>query len=422
MPQDPLLVDQIQLEPGSGQTLLVGRDSGTGAIRFQDAVATGGVLLHQLASLRAITNVFIVGGSGLGAEYTTIQDALDAVPAAASSSNPYLILVMPGRYDETLNIVRDGVHLVGIGEPEIRSALESTPDAAGADHTIIISAQLGTIPLYCRIEGFKISNAHTNKACIRVVGAASSTLLKTGGLFLRDLDLRADSAGGNYTVYATTAGRIEAEGCIFRGSSALSLLLLQEMSFTVWRQCAIFNGVQHRYDTAQDQPDGGSGIIHFQNCHDIGAFSSLTPGVSIDCDGSGAMYMRGCTVASGLRLQLSGDQSHYIFHSVLGILSLLETVSVETLGVKHEGLLAANANAELDEDVRRGTVTFAAETSKAVTFDIPYTDADYTVSLELPSRPANDESPWVTVKATTGFTINFQSAQTMTVAWTATRN
>ena len=128
MAQDPFLIDQIQIEPGSGQTLLVSRDAATGALRLQDAVTTGGILLHQLAGLRAIGNVYVVGKTGTGAEYTTIQSALDAVPSAASSANPYIVLVMPGIYTETVNIARDGVRLVGLGNPLIRSALELTPD------------------------------------------------------------------------------------------------------------------------------------------------------------------------------------------------------------------------------------------------------------------------------------------------------
>src|SRR3989344_4953294 len=132
MAQGPFLIDQIQIEPGSGQLLLIYRDA-TGSVAF------------QVAGLRTIGNVKVVGRSGAGAQYTTIQDALDTVPTSASATNPYIILVMPGRYDETVNIVRDGVRLVGLGQPEIRSALEATPDAPGADHTAIVSAQLGTI-------------------------------------------------------------------------------------------------------------------------------------------------------------------------------------------------------------------------------------------------------------------------------------
>lgn len=421
MPQDPFLIDQIDIEPGSAGTRRINRDAGTGGLAFQDVVVTSPLTLVQLAGLRAIGNVFIVGKSGAGAQYTTIQSAINDVPAAASVSNPYIIVVLPGRYDETVNIARDGVHLVGIGQPELRSALEATPDAAGNDHTLVISNALGTPPLFCLIRGFKITNAHTNKACIRVVGSAASTLLQTPGLFLEDCLLEANSAAGNYPLWASTAGRVTAYGCTLTSTSALSLLLLQEMSRTLWRDCSIFPNVSHRYDTAEDEPALAGGLVFFQNCPDIAAFSALVPAIAIDCDGSGASTFQNCTVPTGVRVEYSGDQSHAAFNSFLGDLSLLETVTLTTRSSKHASILAANANAVLDIDVQRGTATLAAAASVAVVFDVPMSDADYVVDLELPSRPTNDETPWVSVKAATGFTINFFTAQTMTVSWTATR-
>lgn len=102
-------------------------------------------------------------------------------------------------------------------------------------------------------------------------------------------------------------------------------------------------------------------------------------------------------------------------------LNLLETVSVSAENSLVKTVVAGNLNAELDLPKKRGTAVLGAATTIAVAFDIPFSDANYEVSLELPSRPVNDESPWVTLKATTGFTINFQTAQTMTVRWLATR-
>lgn len=421
MPQDPFLIDQIDIEPGSAGTRRINRDAATGGLAFQDAVVTSPLTLAQLAGLRTITNVFTVGKSGAGSQYTTIQAAINAVPASASLTNPYLIIVMPGRYDETVNIARDGVHLVGIGQPELRSALEATPDAVGNDHTLIISNALGTPPLFCLIRGFKITNAHTNKACIRVVGAAASTLLQTPGLYLEDCLLEANSGAGNYALWGTAAGRITAHGCTLTNTSALSLLQLQEMSQTTWRDCSISPNVSVRYDTANDQPAGAGGSVVFQNCPNIAGNGSLVPSVSIDCDGSGDSSFQSSSLRAGTRVQYSGDQAHSAINSFLGEVSLLETATLTTTGTKHEGILAPNATAAFDVDVLRGTATLAAATTVAVVFDVPMSDADYMVSLELPSRPVNDETPWVNLKAATGFTINFFTAQTMTVLWTATR-
>ena len=67
------------------------------------------------------------------------------------------------------------------------------------------------------------------------------------------------------------------------------------------------------------------------------------------------------------------------------------------------------------------TESFAAVASVPVTFDIPQPDDNYQVAFELDDRPANDEVPWVTAKVASGFTINFNTAQTLGVSWQVTR-
>jgi hypothetical protein len=419
MAQDPFLIDQIQIEPGSGQTLLVSRDAATGALRLQDAVTTGGILLHQLAGLRAIGNVYVVGKTGTGAEYTTIQSALDAVPSAASSANPYIVLVMPGIYTETVNIARDGVRLVGLGNPLIRSALELTPDAGGADHTLIISAQLGTIPLSTLIEGFTITNVHTNKACVRVLGAAASTVASVG-VVLRNCDLQANGAGGNRNVWATACNNITFEGGRWSEAANLGLLLIEEVSGLWISGVTGMGAISLRYDTTEDEPSLGANVFSITDCGTVAGATLLATPAAIDLAGGGDLVVIG-TVFGG-QTNLSGDQSMSLRGCVVPVLNLLETVTVTAENSLIQSILAANATAELDLPKLRGTATLAAAATIAVAFDIPMSDADYQVDLELPSRPVNDETPWVTAKAVTGFTINFQTAQTMTCLWQATRS
>jgi len=419
MAQSPFLIDQIQIEPGSGDTLLFGRDAATGALRFQDAVTIGGILLHQLAGLRAIVNVYVVGKSGTGAAYTTIQSALDAVPSAASSANPYIILVMPGIYTETVNIVRDGVRLVGLGNPLIRSALELTPDAGGADHTVIVSEQLGTIPLSTLIEGFTITNVHTNKAAVRVVGAAASTVASVS-VVLRNCDLQANGVGGNRSVWATAANNIFIEGGRWSEAANLGLLLIEEVSTLRISGVAGIGAINLRYDTAQDQPSLGPISYTIAQCGVIADATVLATPAAIDLDGGGSMVLDG--VVMGGQTNLSGDQSVILRGCTVPVLNLLETISVAAENSLVQSVLAPNATAELDLPKLRGTATLAAAATIAVAFDIPMSDASYQVDLELPSRPVNDETPWITAKAVTGFTINFQTAQTMTCLWQATRS
>ena len=286
MPQSPFLIDQIDIEPGSVGTRRINRDAGTGGMAFQDAVVTSPITLVMLAGLRNIANVLIVGKSGAGAQYTTIQAALDVVPSAASAINPYIVLVMPGRYDETVNIVRDGVRLIGIGQPEIRSALEATPDAVGNDHTVIVSAQLGTIPLSTIISGFIISNVHTNKAAVRVVGAAASTV-GSGGIILKDCDIRANGAGGNRSIWATACNIIRVFGGSWSEAANLGLLLIQEVATFSAVGVSGIGAIDLRYDTANDQPSLGGLAYSFTDCGNIAGITALATPIAVDLDGDG---------------------------------------------------------------------------------------------------------------------------------------
>lgn len=416
MAQGPFLIDQLQIEPGSAGTRLVYRDPGTGELAFKDPVVTGGMTLQQFAGLRNIANVFVVGKSGAGAQYTAIQDALDDVPSNASATNPYIVLVMPGRYDETVNIVRDGVRLIGLGQPEIRSVLEATPDAPGADHTLIISAQLGTIPRSAIIENFIISNVHSTKAAVRVAGSVGTTL-GDGGIVLRNCSLRANSAVGNYTLSATTCNDIIVEGGVWQEANNLGLLLLREVSTFLAVGVTGLGALDLRYDTAQDEPADGAGSYIFNQCPSIAADTALPTPIAVDCDGGGRIEFNGCSLNTAT---FSGSQTLTARGTRFGDMTILETVQATLTGCAH-GTTNVNALAVLDEPVRMGTETFAAQTTRAVTFDIPFSDGTFQVAVEVDSQPANDETPWVTAKAGTGFTINFASAQTLVATWRATR-
>jgi hypothetical protein len=193
------------------------------------------------------------------------------------------------------------------------------------------------------------------------------------------------------------------------------------MSFSTLRSCTVFTAFNFRYDVGQDEPVGGIGSLVVTGCPNFGEGSALVPAVAIDCDGAGGSSFSNTTMLLPSQIQYSGTATHEAFNCVLGQMSVMESVTINLRQTKHSGILAANVGAVLDEDVRRGSDVLGAVTTSAVVFDIPFSDADYLVSLELPSRPANDETPWITLKAATGFTINFQTAQTMTIEWVVTR-
>ena len=163
MPQSPLLVDQVQIEPGSGQTLLLNRNAADGSLKFTDNVLPTGILLYQLAGMRNVTGVYIVGTGGTGAAYTSIQDALDAIPLTSSPSAPALVLVLPGLYTENLTVQRDGVAIVGLGGVNIVNS--------GASDTVTVSATSGATPENVLLRGLTITNDQSGYACVKVDGA-----------------------------------------------------------------------------------------------------------------------------------------------------------------------------------------------------------------------------------------------------------
>jgi len=71
----------------------------------------------------------------------------------------------------------------------------------------------------------------------------------------------------------------------------------------------------------------------------------------------------------------------------------------------------------LDVPTKAGEVVFLGSTSESVVLDVPLGHSDYQVCLEMDSRPVGDETPWVSLKSGLGFSVNFQSAQTLTVKW-----
>lgn len=416
MAQGPFLIDQVQIEPGSGQVLLIYRDNTTGSLAFKDTLITGGLLLSQLAGLRTITNVRIVGKAGSGSQYTTIQSALDTVPSNASATNPYIVLVMPGRYDETVTIVRDGVRLIGLGQPEIRSALEATPDALGADHTVLVNAALGTIPRSLVVDGFIISNAHSTKAAVRILGTVGS-LVGDGGILLRNCSLRANSAVGNYNLWATCCNDIAVEGGAWQEASNLGLLLLQEVSTFRATGVAGLGATDLRYDTTEDQPADGGGSYAFNQCPRIAADTVMVTPFTSTCSGAGRVEFNGSSVSTAT---FGGDRTLTARDTAFGGLTLLNTVAATLTNCAH-GATNVNATAVLDEPRRQGSAVFGAVATVAVAFDVPFSNASYQVGFEVDSRPTNDETPWVTLKAATGFTLNWATAQTLTVNWLATR-
>ena len=410
MAQDPYKVDQLQIAPGSGTTLKI-YESGSELVFMQGSTTLS---LTQLAGTGTISNVFVVGSSGAGAQYTSIQTALDQIPTSSSSTSPNVVVVYPGVYSENLVINRNGVRLVGIGRPTIQSALESTPDAVGCDNTVTIAAGGSTVPQDVIIENFKITNSHTNKSCVRVVGGSASNV-GLSGIHLKDCVLEANSVAGNRTVWASSVNTVVVDGCNLGGASSSSLTYLLEVADFQMKNSTSY-AVSFRWDNSGILPSQVPVGYSFQYCPRVGVGSLLTPFEGDLVDGSSLSVLNSVLD----NVVLSGNQSGTFDGVTFGSLTLNDTFRLSATRSRR-GSVASNPTAILTEDSLHGEVAFSSENSKDVTFEVPQVDDSYMVVFDLDSSTSDGKVPWVSNRSDTGFTIHFTSNETLTVRWRVVR-
>lgn len=416
MPQSPFKTDQVEIEPkeNEGQRLI--RRGASGALEFLDSLVTGGITLSQLAGLRSVGGVLVVGKTGTGAEYNTIQAALDAIPSNASITNPFVVFICPGEYAETINLVRDGVMLIGLG-PVFLKPVVAVANAQGAYHTVVVQADQGTIPLNVVLRGLTITNNHDNFACVRASGGAASTVASgTWGVRLEDCNLEANAPGRNRPIHASSVGRVIVQGGTWNAGTGL--LLIEEITRFEMHGVSGVSPLQLDFDTNGTLPSGGN-VFGYKLANCLFADTVENTPFVLTGTGQGSLGVFNCGNVPAVTL--NGDVTAIFSESSLMGLTLNDTIAVVLRNSDVASAPVGAANTSLDRAVTQGTLTFNAEATKAGVFAIPMPDATFDVHVELPSRPVNDETPWVTGKATTGFTLNFQTAQTMVVRWTAVR-
>jgi hypothetical protein len=409
MVQDPFRVDQLRIRPEAASLIRIYDVSGD--LAFQDA-STVGTLFRDLAGL-ALANLYTVG-TGLGAGYSTIQSALDAVPSSSSPTNPYVILVGPGQYQETVTVVRDGVTIIGWGAL-LQSAAEANPDGPGAFHTLVIEEGLGTIPRNVLIQGLTITNAHTGYACVRIDGGAGSEV-GLGGITLLDCTLRATSPTSNRPISASSMNNLVVQGGSMTGSNATALVYVEECASVRFDGVRDIPAVQLDYDSGGNLPSLFGSSYALIGCPSLGETSSLLPPVSSTLSGLGSLLMVGCT--GGADVIMDGDRTLEVRNSAIGDLTLNGTTAA-TLIATSRGT-ATGATATLAEPLLQGVATFIAASTVSVTFNPDQPDDNYQVVL-TPLATTSDQIPWISAKAATGFTINFSGAQSMSVDWSVIR-
>lgn len=164
---DPTRADVFQVENSdapAGPRRLEARVS-DGSLLFRDPQVPDGIALFELAGLQRAHNTIVVSQTGEAASkdlddqpITTIQQALDRVPDSADQNNPWLILVMPGVYDENILWTKDWVFLVGVGPVVLRSPLDQD--------TVRVVQGESTIPRRLRIQNIRIESSSIGRSCV----------------------------------------------------------------------------------------------------------------------------------------------------------------------------------------------------------------------------------------------------------------
>jgi len=169
MPQSPFQVDQLQIEPGSGDTIVINRDV-SGNLTFTDTHLPTGIALQQLLGLQNLKDVYVVGKENT--PYTSVQDALNAIPDASSDTS--VVLVTNGTYTENISITKDNVILQGIGGVLVND---------GNSSTVTVEVSTTSTPNKLQIKDLDIRCTQDGKSCVSVLGAnqfASGTVTVSG--------------------------------------------------------------------------------------------------------------------------------------------------------------------------------------------------------------------------------------------------
>lgn len=394
MPQPAFQVDVLQIEPGSGTTQTVGRNAVSGDLKFVSPAVPAGIDLLSLAGLRNMAGVYLVGKSGSGAPYTTIQDAINAVNGATSSAaNPALILVGPGIYTELLTIQKDGLFIVGLGGVTIDNGVAT-------DHTITVNNGAGTPPQQLVFQNLRVTNDAPNYACIRLAGGAASNIgLVTGtagGVWINGCHL-ANTAAGGYTVWATAINNLYLQGGTQTASDPNAILRVEQCAFASLDSVTDISVLRMDYNSGGTIPATAGSAYRASNCPSVGQLVSTLLG-------TGNLSILRCTTGT---VTLDGDQTASIQHSVLGNISIGTTLAA-TLTASTRG--TATGAGTLAEPVATGTLAFVAASSATFAFDVAGPDASYTVSVELPSAPASNAVAVIENKAAADFDVVFRDA------------
>lgn len=404
MPQPPYQVDQIQIDPSSGQTLIIRRNATTGAIEFVDHILTAGVSLPNILGMQSLSNVFVVNPSSVGSSHTTIQSALNDVPAEASDTNPYLILVTSGVYQEDITIKNNGVILVALGYVLIQSAT--------ATDTITIQEDT-TIPKFLIMSGFHIQNTNDNQSGVNVVGGSSS---EVGSVKIEINDCHFVTSGANCNpIKASSANRIFVNGGSMKLCSATSFCLVEECAEFVLREVADFTAMKLDYDDGGTKPSvvGSKYEIYGGN---LNSNNTVSHSISTELVDVGSLTIH--DIHNLGDISLGGNQTVTFYSCEVGAIVSGGVLTLILVGCKRG---SASGSGTMSESKLFGSLTFSSESSKMFTFDMEQPDLDYTVLIENDRGTTTNDIGYCT-KGTNNLTLTFATTISTSVKFMVFRD
>ena len=388
MAQDPLQLDAIQIEPSSGDTITISRGD-AGDLEFVDASITQAITLSRLAGMSGNSNVLIVGDNS---QYTSVQDAIDAVPATSSASNPHVILITAGVYTEALTIEKDGINIIGIGYPSLVLP-------AGSSETLTIQDSVSTSPKSFSISGCKISCDADNGSCVRIIGGAGSSIGEDQ-ISLKDVQLQASGIGSR-TLRAETAGNIVAEGGSWSAVETTYVEVVQCASLFL-KEIKNLSAVSITYTTAAAESSTSVDKYIIQGVAKVGD-------VLVNMTGGGSALISSCPEMGDVTC--GGDQSLKVASSVIGDLTINNT-SVVSVHNSTVGALSGDGSVSISGI--SGEVILNNQASVDVAFDVAQVDLDYTVCLEI-GHSSTVMS--VVAKTVNGFQVSFDQPRSGRLRW-----
>jgi hypothetical protein len=396
MPQNPLLVDQLQIESGSGVTLLIKRDGDN--LVLQDEVYSSGLPLKDLASVASLTNVRVVSPNyPTDGGYQTITDALTSIPTTSSATNPFLVLIIAGSYTENITLDKDGIHFVALGDVTVKNS--------GSSDTLTIQPGASVTPLKTTFSGIRFFNDQATKSCVKIEGVATSTL--GSGVLGFDRCFFEASVAGSYTVDANILNYLHFHLCEFGDSDTNAIFRVRQVAGLLLKGCRGLYATQCDYDSTGSQPSVvASSLYEFLDTQWTGSFNSALSGL-------------GSVVAENCRFQnvtYSGDRNADMRFCTLSDLVVDGTIAAVLDHCERSG--TANGAGTLTETALKGSAAFTAATSVTVTLPVAQPDNNYIVQT---TQPVSNVLCSTSNYTATTFDVTFPTNQTTTVFYSLSR-